>query len=121
MSEICQQKAGVEGWVGVGNNRDGFVERGRRLKLMAESGGGEIWVFPPRPRFVGNETLPKSCALSVRWASPFFASSSQGSDSIQWSRHDVGANLVPKLPLELRNNGDDRHRFFESFVSLRPG
>jgi len=29
-----------------------------------------------------------------------------------------GANLVPKLPLEPRNNRDDRHRFFECFVSV---
>ena len=29
-----------------------------------------------------------------------------------------GANLVPKLTQEPRNNGDDGHRFFESFVSV---
>ena len=44
-----------------------------------------------------------------------------------WGRVDTqialqsGANLVPKLPLEPRNNGDDGHRFFVSFMSVSLG
>ncbi len=40
---------------------------------------------------------------------------------IKWRAPALGANLVPKLPLEPRNNGDDRHRFFECFVSVSLG
>ena len=32
-----------------------------------------------------------------------------------------GANLVPKLLRAHRTNGDDRHRFFESFVPVSLG
>ena len=32
-----------------------------------------------------------------------------------------GANLVPKLPVEPRTNGDDFHCFFESFVLVSVG
>ena len=32
-----------------------------------------------------------------------------------------GANLVPKLLRAHRTNGDDRHRYFESFVSVSLG
>ena len=32
-----------------------------------------------------------------------------------------GANLVPKLLRAHRTNGDDRHRFFECFVSVSLG
>ena len=33
----------------------------------------------------------------------------------------VGANLVPKLPRQRRNNGDVCYPFFESFVSVSLG
>ena len=40
---------------------------------------------------------------------------------IKWRAPALGANLVPKLPQACRNNGDDYHRFFESFVSVSLG
>ena len=33
----------------------------------------------------------------------------------------VVRSLVPRLPPQRRTNGDDRHRFFEAFVSVSPG
>ena len=40
---------------------------------------------------------------------------------IKWRAPALGANLVPKLPQACRNNGDESHRFFESFVPVSLG
>jgi len=44
----------------------------------------------------------------------------RGMAGVCWIRM-LRANLVPKLPLELRNNRDVGYRFFSCLVSVRPG
>ena len=61
----------------------------------------------PRPR--------REVLMRCQWRLVFELCRDSGADGMP------GAKLVPKLPQARRNNEDDSHRFFESFVSVKRG